>query len=88
MRGKRGQHRGRAGCHGKMRGQLTQLRPAHGGDVIELHIDQDVAVEEQHAIVERCGQHADVFGAHERLAIEGEGGVSSGGILKFGRPSR
>ena len=65
-----------------MRGEFTQLSSAHSGDVIELHIDQDVAGEEEHALVERCGQGSDVFGAHEGLAIEGEGGVGAGSILE------
>ena len=66
----------------QMRGKFTELSPAHSGDVIKLHIDEDVAGEEQHALVERGGQGPDVFGAHEGLAIEGEGGIGAGGIFE------
>ncbi len=66
----------------QMRGKFAQLSPAHSGDVIKLHIDENVAGEEEHALVERCGQGSDVFDAHERLAIEGEGGIRAGSIFE------
>ncbi len=82
MGGQSGQHRDRSLGLRQMRGKLTQLSSAHSGDVIELHIDEDVAGEEEHAFVERCGQRSYVFDAHEGLAIEGEGGVSAGSIFE------
>ena len=67
-----------------MRCQLAQLSSAHGGDVIKLRIDEDVAREKQHAVVERRGKRSDIFGTHQGLAKEGEGGISAGCILKAG----
>ena len=85
MRGKRGQDGDRSFGLRQMRGKFPQLSSAHSGDVIELHIDEDIAGEEEHALVERCGQRPDVFAAHERLAIEGEGGVGACGIFESRR---
>jgi hypothetical protein len=54
--------------------------------VIELRIDQDVAGEEEHALVERGGQGSDVFGAHQRLAVEGEGRIGALGVSEARGP--
>ncbi len=63
-------------------GKFAKFARRHFGDAIKVGIDQDVAAEEENAIVCRGSLGTDLFRLHRRLAIEGEGSVSASGVLE------